>query len=280
MEGQQERYVERLVNWHQTADRRIAKPDDAARLIDRLGVVTLFPVSPEVPNLFHAFMGDPEAATDSRHDSPSGEVYGWRWALGRREAAFYTAVVRNRPTWVSWTLLPAVLRVRGEQRAPEDLYEGGELSADAMRVADALQRAGGELTTGDLRLAARFPTGKPQRAAYLKAVHELDSHLLLAKVFSPDDLEMRHALVAVRYPEHARAARELTYETALDLLLRTYLSHAVYVVPAVLAKHLGVPIAAMREALDALAAQEIVAPFAVSGAKGIWYAWTGANTER
>ena len=39
-------------------------------------------------------------------DSPAGEVYVWRWALGRKEVAFYSAIVRKRPTWVSWTLLP------------------------------------------------------------------------------------------------------------------------------------------------------------------------------
>lgn len=245
-------HMRRLESWRQTPERRITGPEAAAELIDRAGIATLFPASPEIPNLFQAYMGDPDAETDSRHDSPSGEVYGWRWALGRRNAAFYTAIVRGRPTWVSWALLPAVIRVRGELRSLEDLYEAGELSADALRVAEALRGSGGVLSTGSLRKEAGFPTGKPQRAAYLKAVQELDTRLLLAKVFSADDLDMRHALVSVRYPQQVSAAGKMSREEALERVLRTYLSNAVYAVPAVLARHLGLPEHELQAVLDRL----------------------------
>lgn len=273
---QPDHHAERLANWHQTTATKIASSDDAADLIDRLGLVTLFPVSPEVPNLFHAFMGDSEAETDSNHDSPSGQVYSWRWALGRRDAGFYTAIVRNRPTWVSWELLPAVLRVRGELRQPEELFAAGELSADALRIARALRDADGVLSTGELRRAAGFPTGKAERAAYLKAVQELDSRLLLAKVFSRDDLDMRHAIVAVRFPEQTRAAGGLTFEAALDQLLLAYFPHAVYAIPPVLAKHLGVPVDALRRVLESLVARNLAASLALPGIKGGAYEWTGA----
>src|SRR5438093_442945 len=82
-------------------------------------------------------------------------------------------------TVVSWTLLPAILRLRGELADPDDLYAAGELSAGAHRIVRALAAAGGALDTGSLRRAASFPTGKEQRAAYLRAVAELDNHLLL-----------------------------------------------------------------------------------------------------
>lgn len=98
--GLEEMQTARRGRWHQTAADRIADPEGAARLINVAGVATLYPVSPEIPNLFHAYTGDPAAKTDSGHSSPSGEVYGWRGALGRREAAFYSVLVRRRPTWV------------------------------------------------------------------------------------------------------------------------------------------------------------------------------------
>jgi len=177
----------RRARWHQTATDRIADPEDAARLIAAAGVVTLYPASPEIPNLFHAYTGDPASKTDSGHSSPSGEVYGWRWALGRREAVFYSVLARGRPTWVGWPMLPAVLRLCGETRSPDDLYAAGEISADAQRIARVLGAANDALSTGELRRQAGFPTGKPQRAAYLKAVDELDTRLLLAKVFSADE---------------------------------------------------------------------------------------------
>src|SRR5437588_8584614 len=77
----------RLQHWRQTPQTRITGPDSAVDLINQVGVATLFPASPEMPNLYHAFMGDPNAPTSPQWDSPSGQVYGWRWELGRPEAA-------------------------------------------------------------------------------------------------------------------------------------------------------------------------------------------------
>ncbi len=120
----------RRAGWRQTPADRLAGVDEAAAFFDEVGLVTLFPASPEIPNLFHAFVGDPDSPTDSGHATPSGEVYGWRWALGRREAAFYGAIVRNRPTWVAWPLLPAILRLSAETRTPAELRADGLISAD------------------------------------------------------------------------------------------------------------------------------------------------------
>ena len=262
----------RRERWGQTPDTRLAGPDEAAAFIARLGIATLFPASPEVPNLFHAYLGDPAARPDAGHDSPSGTVYGWRWALGR-EAAFYGAVVRDRPTWVAWDVLPAVLRLRGETRPPEELYALGQLSADALHLAEALASAGGILSTGELRRAAGFPAGKARRAAYLKAVAELDARLLLAKVFTADDLDMSHALVDVRYPAQAAAAGQLSREEALDRLLRAYLPAAVYAAPAPLARHLKLAGPELAAALDRLVAAGVLAATALPGRLGKGYIW-------
>jgi hypothetical protein len=263
----------RREHWCQTPQTRIPDPDAAVRLIERVGIATLFPASPEVPNLFHAYVGDPGAQTSSQWDSPSGHVYGWRWALGRREAAFYSVLVRGRPTWISWALFPAMLRLCGELRTPDELYDAGELSGDAYRIAQALDAAGGVLSTGDLRRQAGFPTGKSQRAAYLKAVDELDNRLLLAKVFSADDDDMRHALVRARYPEHVAVAEKMPRVDALDAFLTTYLPAAVYAVPTVLAKHLKLPEAELRAGLDRLADAGRVATLALPEQKGMCYLW-------
>ncbi|MBC8074551.1 MAG: hypothetical protein H7Y32_00620 [Chloroflexales bacterium] len=254
MDDHEQREARRRANWCQTPATRIPDPDAAAALIDRVGLATLFAASPEVPNLFHAYMGDPQATTDSKWDSPAGEVYSWRWALGRREAAFYTALVRGKPTWVSWKLLPAVLRLKGAAGDAEGLYRAGQLSENAHRIAQALNAADGVLETGALRKAAGFPTGTQQRAAYLKAVEELEGYMLLAKLFSPDDDDMRHGLVRRCYPAHAAQADALTPEAAMDQLLASYLLAAVYAEPKVLARHLRLDAAALRAGLDRLVA--------------------------
>ncbi|HEX5415623.1 MAG TPA: hypothetical protein VFZ25_08145 [Chloroflexota bacterium] len=250
--------AQRRRNWCQTPESRVPDPEAAAEFINRVGIATLFPVSSEIPNLFHAYVGDPEAQTDSKWDSPSGHVYTWRWALGKRDAAFYSAVVRKKPTWVSWALLPAVLRLFGELRLPEELYAAGELSHAAYRIAGALSEAGGVLSTGELRRLAGFPTGKDQRAAYLKAIEQLDARLLLAKVFSSDESEtdMSHALVRLRYPEAVAAAERLTREDALDAFLRTYREAAAYVDTRTLGKQLRIPEDELKAGLERLPSRD------------------------
>ncbi len=268
-------YQRRLENWCQTPERRAPDPEAAAALIARLGVVTHYPTSPELPNLLHAYTGSPETKATSDWDSASGHVYTWRWLLGRMEAGFYTAIVRRRPTWVSWALLPALLRLRGELRHPEELYDAGELSTGAHRVVQALEASGGTLATGDLRRAAGFPTGKEQRAAYLKAVEELDTRLMLAKVFSPGDEDMRHALVSLRHPDHVAAAEALTREEALDQFLQAYLPAACYAAPAVLARDLATPEPELRAGLERLVAANRATTATLPGYKGICYVWAG-----
>ena len=168
--------------------------------------------------------------------------------LGRREVALYAVLVRGRPTWISWAMVPAALRLWSDQRTPDELSDAGLISADAYRIAQALERAGGTLVTGDLRREANFPTGKDQRAAFLKAIAELDARLLLAKTFAGDGDEMQHNLITTRYPDLATASERLCREDALDAWLRTYLPGAVYALPTPLAKHLKLPEADLRAA--------------------------------
>lgn len=233
---------------------RIPDASAAAGLVQRVGVATLFPVTPELPNLYHAHTGDPAARPEAQWDSPAGNVYTWRWALGRPAAACYTAFVLGRPTWISWELLPAVLRLRDALRSPAELHAAGELSASAFRITQVLADCGGVLSTSVLRTLAGFPTGKAERAAYLKAMAELDRRLLLAKDFAAEDDDMRHALIHVRYPQHVAAAQELTAPAALDRLLMTYLPHAVYARSAALAKGLTLPEADVQAGLRRLVA--------------------------
>src|SRR6266568_318287 len=110
---------QRLHNWCKIRETRLTGDHMAPAFIERVGVATLYPASPEIPNLFWAYLGDPEARTDSGWDTPSGEVYTWRWKLGRKSAAFYTALIRRRPTWIRWSLLPAILRLCGSLRSPD-----------------------------------------------------------------------------------------------------------------------------------------------------------------
>lgn len=259
--------------WGQTADTRLPDSSAAPALIDRLGIATLFQASPEIPNLYQAYMGSPTAKTEMKWDSPSGEVYGWRWTLGRQGVAFYTTLVCRRSTWVSWSLLPAVLRLCAEMRVPDELYDSGALSADAYRITQALEEAGGTLSTGELRKQANFPTGKSSRAAYLKALEELEIRLLVAKFFQAGQDDTYHTLIATRYQQQLECAQQLSREEALEQLLLTYLPQAVYALPTVLARHLRLPEAELRAGLERLCASRQAEAIRFDEQKGACYLW-------
>jgi hypothetical protein len=265
----------RLVTWRQTPATRIAGDDEAPALIDQLGIITLYPASTEIPNLYHAYMGDPTAKTEATWDSPSGIVYSWRWTLGRKEAGFYAMLARKRPTFVSWRLLPATLRLIADLRMPDELYDLGVISSAAYRITQALEAAGGALTTGELRAAAGFPAGREQRTAYLKAVEELDTRLLLAKFFTPGGDDAHHALLYLRYRDYVDAAERLTREEALDLVLRTYLPNAVYAAPTILARHLRLEDAELRAGLNRLVDARQANKRLLPGYQGDCYVWVG-----
>ncbi len=287
--------AQRLAAWRQTAERRIAGPDEGAELINALGLVTLYPVTLETPNLYSAFVGDPERPTDSKWDSPSGEVYTWRWVLGRRAVACYTVVVRKRPTWIAWDLLPATLRLMSDPRMPDELLHLGIISPEAHRVARALEEAERPLSTSELREAANFPTGKEQRAAYAKALAELDARLLLTRVFSPDARAasdpapapgeasgegemtgMGHTLFSVSYREHVDAAERLTREQALDQLLTRYLPGAIWAATKPLSRALGLPQAELDAALTRLQERGQARPLTLAEISGPAWLWVGA----
>ncbi len=266
----------RYERWCQTPQTRISGSTAAPALIERVGIATLYPASPEIPNLYHAYMGDPTAKTEAKWDSPAGEVYSWRWTLGRQGVAFYTTLVRRRSTWVSWRLLPAVLRLCGETRVPDELYDSGELSSDAYRITQALEEAGGTLSTGELRKTANFPVGKATRAAYLRALEELEIRMLVAKFFQAGQEDTYHTLIATRYQDYLAQAQRLSRQQALEQVLSTYLPHAVYALPAVLARHLRLPESDLRGGLEHLCARGQVEAVSFDEIKGQCYLWRSA----
>jgi hypothetical protein len=266
--------------WGQTPETRLADAAAAPALIERLGIVTLFHASPEIPNLYHAYMGDPTAKTSAKWDSPSGEVYSWRWTLGRQGVAFYTTLVCRRSTWVSWNLLPAVLRLCGETRGTDELYDAGALSTEAYRIMQALEEAGGTLDTSELRKAANFPIGKASRAAYLKALEELEVRLLVAKYFQAGREDTYHTLLSARYQDYLERAQDLTREEALDHLLLTYLPQAVYMLPVVFARHLRLPEPELRAGLERLCAQGQVETAHLAEQKGPCYLWRAGEAQQ
>jgi hypothetical protein len=244
-------------SWRVDGSSRLPDPTAAKEYIDRLGIVTLYHASAEVPNLYDAHMGTPNAPTDSKHDSPSGYVYTWRWDLGKAKAAFYGSLVSKRPTWVSWDTLPLVLGAFMERREPEEMHAEGLLSGDALRIARTLGSQDRAMTTDEVRKEAGFPAGKEHRGAYLKALEELESRMIAAKPFLPDG-EMAHALTAQEYGSAVEAAWALDARDALTELMKRLLPEWLFVRTKPFARALRIPEDRLVPALRGAGLTEIV----------------------
>jgi hypothetical protein len=71
------------------------------------------------------------------------------------------------------------------------------------------------------------------------------------------------------------AAEQMTRPEALHQFLTTYFPAAVYAVPAVLAKHLGLPEMELRAGLDRLARERQAVTLSIPPHKGSCYQWVG-----
>ncbi len=81
---------------------------------------------------------------------------------------------------------------------------------------------------------------------------ELETQLLLAKVFLNEGDTMHHTLVRKQYPDQVAAAERMTLDEALDQFLQVSLPQAIYANPPILAKDLKLPTATLYTALERL----------------------------
>jgi len=262
--------AKRLQLWRQDGRNNLPDSAGAVQLINQMGLVTLYGASPEFPSLLLAHIGRPDYIAEASWDTPAGFVYGWRWDLGKAASAFYSTIVAKKPTWVSWLQLPTVLGALLNRQEPAEFYRSGQLSRDAWKLFEALEGSKEPLTTKELRLAAGFPTGKENRAAYLKAVEELETHLWLAKVFSPsgEGDEMSHGLVSKLYPDAFRKAISTERGDAIRALAKNHLSSSVFIDAAVFTKHLRLDQSLVNGVLESMTVDHLIAP--LEGAKNCY----------
>jgi hypothetical protein len=242
----------RASHWRQDGVHNLPDPKAAASFLKQVHMCPVYPCSSEFPNLLHAYTGDPQTKVAASWDSASGHVYTWRWKLGQANAGFYSLLVAKKPTFVSWEALPAVFGVHFERLTVDELYDSGQLSPNALKIAQAFEGTRGILPTKELRNKADFPTGKEHRAAYGKAVEELEAKLMLAKVFegAEDEEFMCHGWVETIYPDAVATALKQPPEKALTDVIALYLPSAVYLEPALFAKHFRVSKELLGSALE------------------------------
>ncbi len=157
--------------WRSMADGPIATEDEFTAFLDRVGVCLWTPFGRvPLPNL-----------ADMMDLAKPDDIWGtWFWKddlhIARR--LFYGKLLAGRPAFVSMPLLPSLIAARGDVD-PHTYHEQGRLSAEAVRVYEALVRCR-DLATSDLRREAGL-ADKGDRSTFENAVTALGALFQICK---------------------------------------------------------------------------------------------------
>ncbi len=254
---------------------RVAGRQRAARFLDEAGLASLFAYRQlNLPCLWVAVCGrrDPVFPHHSHHDPEVALAWNLKDQLPAAGRVFYGKLLRGKPTFVAWSLFPAVYRLFGPRTDYGAAYRAGLLSPSAKAILDALHRKRPQDTLS-LKLATNLarPT---QRRAFDAAMAELQQTLHICMV------EVRYEpftyvwdLVATRHAARLRGVRRLSEVEAAATVLRHYLRTAIAATPNDVALVVGSRGRA-DAAIAALADEGVVEPGAsIRGRSGKWMVW-------
>lgn len=189
--------------------------------VNRLGFLWAFTPAPGyLPALFPALAA---ASEGQRWDW----VWGWKDILPAERKAYYGKVVAGKPTLVSQEWLPLFYALTGNTNDLEDdlvhLHESVRLAEVGAKVIHYLEEYG---PTGTRTLMAKLTDGsKPAKTALDKALHQLDTGMLIAKSGAEGGNSIAHVwdLFPRVWPAAAEAGTDIaTREAALRLFQRFF----------------------------------------------------------
>jgi hypothetical protein len=149
----------------------IAREDEFVAWLGTVGLCTWTPVpAASFPNL-----------ADMMDLAKPDDIWGtWFWKddLHVAKRLFYGKLLAGKPTFVAPALLPYVVAAKGDVD-PHTYHEQGRLSAEAVRIYEALQRHA-ELATTDLRREAGLAS-RDSKAAFENGVTALGALFQICK---------------------------------------------------------------------------------------------------
>lgn len=254
---------------------RVAGPQRAAQFLDQSGLASLFAYRQlNLPCLWVAVCGrrDPVFPQHSHHDPEVALAWNLKDQLPQAGTVFYGKLLRGKPTFVSWSLFPAIHRLFGPRTDHRTAFRAGLLSPAANAILAALHRHRPQETLA-LKLATNLarPT---QRRTFDAAIAELQQtlHICMVEV-RYDPFTYVWDLVAQRQAAGVRGARRLGEDEAAVSVLRRYLAAVIAATPNDVAMVVGGRARAER-ALATLAAEGMVETGAtIRGRGGKWVVW-------
>jgi hypothetical protein len=251
-------------NFRQKPGLRVRSAREAVRFVNAVGFCSTFYVFPEgPPSLWEAVVGRPRPRWPRRshHDAGVGLTWELKDVLPQRREVYYGKLLQGRPVLVALDLFPAFYALaRGRQTAKDypSEYAAGRLSVTAKRIMDNLMRESPQYTRG-LR-AECFMLEPSKTREFERAMAELQQGLWIVKTeerYEPT-FSYRWDLLDRWLPDAVAEGRRLGRGAALDRVITRHLRAAVYAMPAVLARCLGVPRPEMEAAVARLARKGVL----------------------
>jgi len=217
---------------------------------------------------------DPVFPHHSHHDPEVGLAWNLKDQLPEAGEVFYAKLLRGKPTFVSWSLFPAVYRLFGPRADHQAAFRAGLLSPAAKAILDTLHRRRAQETLA-LKLATNLARPS-QRRAFDTAIAELQQTLRLCMVeVRYDPFTYVWDLVAARHAPRLRATRALGEAEAAVTVLRRYLAAVVAATPNDVAMVVGGRARAERALAMLVEEGAVETGTAIRGRGGKWVVWRG-----
>lgn len=216
--------------YHRQAGRTLHSEDQAHQFVEEVGFCFLFPAPGiEMPSLWEAINGRSRDIPKHHHDHALSLSWSWKDSLPSRKQLWYGKLLRGKPMFVSFSLLPAFYALSENYGDLDDYrqqFADGHMSVEAKAIYETLL-AEGPLSTNALRKGANLFGGGDIARRFERGMAELQADLKIVKSGTSDDNRWKYCYVydlLLRWrPGLAAEARAISGRAARQRLLLTYL---------------------------------------------------------
>ena len=200
---------------------------DALEFIQQRGFVTLWPIKGiQLPSLWTATAGSRPVA--SEHDDPGHATWGWKDQMLDKRQCYYGKLLRGKATFVSLEHLPSFYALSPREADLDDYrqaYRAGQLSYEALQLADALLKYGA-MDSLQLRRRAGL-SSSDSKYRFDRGLTELQKGLWILPIGVAEVGSWRYAFIYELldrwFPELASQSGLLRLDAARSDLVATYL---------------------------------------------------------
>jgi hypothetical protein len=252
----------RDARYRRQAARKVQTEDQARAFIEEVGFCFLYPApGTEMPSLWEAINGRSRAIPHHHHDAALSRSWEWKDSLPSRKWVWYGKLLRGKPMFVSFDLLPAFYALSenyGELDDYKQQFADGRMSVEAKAVYEALLDNGAPLSTNALRKKANMFGGGDIARRFERAMSELQADLKIVKCGTSDDNRWKYCYVydlLLRWrPALAEEARVVSGRAARQRLLLAHLHNVAAAPLPALATLFGWDAPTLRATADELLA--------------------------